>query len=288
MLKNFIMKKVLLLFLFFGTSIFSQSNENYIKTTQFNNALNAALDTLILSSPVSNINYIASQSIILKPGARAIANTTLKIIPNPIQNQEFISYFDGLGKTKQQISIGQSPDGKDIVQHIEYDQFGRMSKQYLPHEYSGGTLGSYRIDTGLTTKTYYQNNYPEDFSGITNTNLINAYSEKEFENSPLNRVLKQSSPGEIFKIGSGHELKFEYKLNVGNEVKKYSVNLDGSLGEGSSYYNAGQLIKNIAKNEDWKTIACIQTNIKSKIGCGTPIIIKYYAPLDENDPEQEI
>lgn len=38
----------------------------------------------------------------------------------------------------------------------------------------------------------------------------------------------------------------------------------------------------------WKTVSSIQTNIKSKLGCGTPIIIKFYAPLDNEDPEAEI
>lgn len=43
-----------------------------------------------------------------------------------------------------------------------------------------------------------------------------------------------------------------------------------------------------ANDEYWKSVSCIQTNVKSKIGCGMPIIIKFYAPIDYNDPEAEI
>jgi len=43
-----------------------------------------------------------------------------------------------------------------------------------------------------------------------------------------------------------------------------------------------------AHNEYWKTVRCIQTNIKSKLGCGKPIIIKFYAPIDPQNPHQEI
>ncbi|WP_243721296.1 DUF6443 domain-containing protein, partial [Aquimarina spinulae] len=47
---------------------------------------------------------------------------------------ESVTYFDGLGRTKQQIAIKASPDGKDIVTHIGYDEYGRQDKQYLPFE----------------------------------------------------------------------------------------------------------------------------------------------------------
>ena len=38
----------------------------------------------------------------------------------------------------------------------------------------------------------------------------------------------------------------------------------------------------------WKSIMCVQTNIKSQIGIGYPIHIDFYAPLDITDPEKPI
>lgn len=43
-----------------------------------------------------------------------------------------------------------------------------------------------------------------------------------------------------------------------------------------------------ANDDYWKSVSLIQTNIKSKLGCGTPIIIKYYAPINQEQPENEI
>ena len=43
-----------------------------------------------------------------------------------------------------------------------------------------------------------------------------------------------------------------------------------------------------ANDDYWQTIECIQTSVPSRIGCGEPIIIKYYADLDLEHPECEI
>ncbi len=249
------MKRMFLFFVFSVSFVFSQSNENYVKITEFN-SINNTPETIILDSPVSNRDFIASQAIILKPGFHGTPNIYLKTLTsNNIPNQESITYFDGLGKPKQQIAVGQSPERKDIIQHIEYNEFGRVSKQFLPHEYSVGTLGTYRTGTNLSTKAYYKNKYPEDFPGPADVQGISEttpYSERNFELSPLNRLEKQSSPGELFKMGSGHELKFEYKINATHEVKKYIINNDGTLGGGNSFYAEGELNKSIVKGQNWK------------------------------------
>lgn len=41
-------------------------------------------------------------------------------------------------------------------------------------------------------------------------------------------------------------------------------------------------------DEMWKSMMCIQTNVKSQIGLGYPIHIDFYAPVDINDPEKQI
>lgn len=43
-----------------------------------------------------------------------------------------------------------------------------------------------------------------------------------------------------------------------------------------------------AAHEYWKSVIYIQTNVKSKIGCGQPIIVKFFAPLDTNNIDAEI
>jgi len=43
-----------------------------------------------------------------------------------------------------------------------------------------------------------------------------------------------------------------------------------------------------AAHPDWLRVIYIQTNVKSKLGCGTPIVIKFYAPIDLSNLEDEI
>ena len=43
-----------------------------------------------------------------------------------------------------------------------------------------------------------------------------------------------------------------------------------------------------ANDDYWLSVSYIQTNVKSKLGCGTPFLIPFYAPLDVVHPEREI
>ncbi|MDV3881687.1 DUF6443 domain-containing protein, partial [Elizabethkingia anophelis] len=46
--------------------------------------------------------------------------------------QQSISYFDGLGRPKQELSIKSTPNGNDLVTDIPYDSFGRQVQSWLP------------------------------------------------------------------------------------------------------------------------------------------------------------
>jgi len=42
------------------------------------------------------------------------------------------------------------------------------------------------------------------------------------------------------------------------------------------------------QDEGWSEIEYIQTNIKSTIGCGTPIYVNFFAPINISDPKLQI
>ncbi len=172
---------------------------------------------------------------------------------------ENITYFDGLGRPKQQIGIKASPDQKDIVTHIEYDAYGRQAKQYLPFESNTteGLLKSVNINTDINS--YYKNTYTDDFIDVALSD-INAYSESVFEASPLNRILKQGAPGAAWKANStsdnDHTIKFDWKTNTTNEVVYFEVTFTDNNKEQpqlvqGDYYGANQLYVNITKDENW-------------------------------------
>ncbi|MEO0900583.1 MAG: DUF6443 domain-containing protein, partial [Bacteroidota bacterium] len=139
---------------------------------------------------------------------------------------------------------------KDLVTHQEYDGFGRMEKEYMPYP-ALGTVGNLRASAKTDTDNFYVGKYGGDLNGGS----PNPYSQKEYEASPLGRVLKQGAPGEDWKLGSGHEIGFAYKTNITNEVRRFSVSFAGNNPENpqlaqNGYYVAGELFKTITYDEN--------------------------------------
>ncbi|WP_405610861.1 DUF6443 domain-containing protein [Polaribacter sp. Asnod1-A03] len=207
------------------------------------------------STVLSDENYVYTLS--PKIGVSDISQITQN--DNKIES---VQYFDGLGRAKQNVSIRAGGNREDIITHIDYDTLGRQDKDYLPYT-DGTSSGSFKTgDIAEATNSYYQSNFSDDFSGITDVNLINAYSQKEFDGSPLNRVLKQAAPGADWKLGSGHEIEFDYDTNNATDaVKLFEVTTtpttvsnvityEPSLSGGSVIYTSGELYKTITKDEN--------------------------------------
>ncbi|MBM6499722.1 DUF6443 domain-containing protein [Flavobacterium macrobrachii] len=167
--------------------------------------------------------------------------------------RESITYFDGLGRPIQQIASKQAGTGEDLITHIEYDAFGRQVKEFLPMV---GTVVDlkYQSITDADVISFYSS-----LSAPSQEQTFYPYSEKEFESSPLQRVLKQAAPGEAWRMGNGHEIKFEYQTNTDEEVFlfKAETNWSPTLGlydislNKVSYYAKSALYKTITKDENW-------------------------------------
>lgn len=219
---------------------------------QFGNEIAAqtsATDPYASIAPSTGENYILSR-VFQKGMATFVPASALEG-----DVMESITYFDGLGRPVQNIDIKSAPDGKDILTHMEYDPYGRMAADWLPYREPSGTVGSYRGDRSLETKSYYKGTYGSDFPTLPVAD-VNAYSLKEYEPSPLNRVLKQAAPGEDWKMGSGHEIVFGYDTNDTDEVRQYGVTLvfaDNTYTPtlvDDGHYPQGELYKTITKDEN--------------------------------------
>ncbi|WP_350284652.1 DUF6443 domain-containing protein [uncultured Croceitalea sp.] len=149
----------------------------------------------------------------------------------------------------------------DIVTHIGYDGYGRQEKEWLPVLGPTTSPGSYQSgDIEQLTKTYYNNHdsYGADFTGLSN-DAVNAFSYKAFEASPLNRLQAQAAPGKDWKMDSGHEILFDYSTNAANEVRYYLVTTTFANNTytptlvADGHYPAGQLQKNVTKDENWSS-----------------------------------
>lgn len=172
------------------------------------------------------------------------------------EKNQSITYFDGLGRPVQTIAIGQGGDGKDIITPVEYDVFGRQIKEYLPYASQNGGDNYARIDPATAI-----NDLTGFYGGVQYDNTTKPFSQKKLEASPLNRVLRQSAPGDSWAMDSGHEIKMDYQTNTADEVRWFrdSTTWDAGLGlfktvfldEGN--YAANQLYKTITYDENTTT-----------------------------------
>jgi len=212
-------------------------------------------------TPSQNQNYILTTSYQngYFKGQEQNATNTEKI--------STINYFDGLGRSIQSIAVRAGGISQDIVTFIDYDKEGRQAKDYLP--YAATTNGgAIRTDALSATNSFYDaSKYDADFPGMT-TSTINPYSQKLFEASPLNRILEQTASGSSWKAGTtfdvnghsnGYTIKFGNQVNNVSEVRMYSVVLGSDYTPTLNfvapfYYPAGELYKNIIKDENWKIV----------------------------------
>ncbi|RKS01444.1 DUF6443 domain-containing protein [Flavobacterium sp. 102] len=187
-------------------------------------------------------------------------------------------FFDGLGRPVQEIGHQLSNTGKDIVSHIEYDNFGKKTKEYLPYANSAASL---LYNPNAKTELL---NYPE-YAGQF------PYSEVRYEASPLNRVLEQAAPGVDWQINNPdkHTIRYEYFTNtLSDNVKKITATADensyASLGyygisiTDAGFYPANQLVKIVLKNENWKSSDGLNNTIEEyKDKQGRLVLKRVYA-----------
>ncbi|WP_108802598.1 DUF6443 domain-containing protein [Aquimarina sp. Aq107] len=232
----------------FTMSVVPKEEMSISEVNEIVNISSGSSSTITIDDPRSNENFTASQSITLSPGAHLTPDVLLRISDLTLINESVyrsITYYDGLGRPIQSNAIGQSPNGLDIVNHYEYDQFGRTEKSYLPLP-SNQNTGNFISNPVSQINSYYQNTYED----------TNPYAQQRFDNSPLSRVLESASPGDDWLLSensnTNHTSKFETITNTSNEIRRFDIGDSNNLISGLSYYNPNELVKNISKNENWK------------------------------------
>ncbi|CAD0005099.1 DUF6443 domain-containing protein [Flavobacterium salmonis] len=207
------------------------------------------LNLLLVLFPILVISQTVTQNYI-KTTTYKVPTQTAISVPNITQANQNITYFDGLGRPIQQVAHQQSGTGKDIVTPVEYDAFGRQVKDYLPYVPTATASLDYKTTALTEVGTFYNTAKYE--------NTTNPFSQKEFEASPLNRVLKQAAPGEDWKLGNGHEIRLDYQANTNADlVRRFGVsfiggNTENPYLEDEGIYAPSQLYKTITKDENWQ------------------------------------
>lgn len=158
-----------------------------------------------------------------------------------------ITYFDGLNRPKQKIAIKATVSGNDIVSKIEYDEFGRLDKDFLPLPQQGSTNGELysSVSESATSSLYGAGPY---------------YSKKEFDDSPFDKLESLIPPGEWNT--NNKKINYDYELNTENDVLRFVTNTPipfiDEIGHSTlsltanNYYPANTLYKNKVTDENGK------------------------------------
>lgn len=174
---------------------------------------------------------------------------------------ETISYYDGLGRPKQNINARSGGNRENIVQYVEYDEYSAEPKAYLPWASNGQVSSATELD--LLDSATLKSDILSFYNTTKYENTANPYNERVFEVSPRRRPLELAAPGNDWDLTSGHTVKFGYSTNVtGDDVYRFGVIfgsgtddpdllLDVPGGFNTEYYSLGQLVKNVTKDENW-------------------------------------
>lgn len=127
-----------------------------------------------------------------------------------------IAYFDGFGRNYQDISVMGSPNQRDIIKPHTYDAFGRKEMDFIPYESSSETNG------GAFDELFIANQQTFIESYFDPSEKAHGYSQTAFDGSPLNRILKQASPGSDWTIETPHVVSYTYLTNA--EVNSWKFN----------------------------------------------------------------
>ncbi len=200
-----------------------------------------------------NTNVGTSQNYILTSIPRISGFTNADNLANQgtCQLMQTIQYIDGLGRPLQTIQIKGSVDGRDVVQPVAYDQFGRKAVKYLPYAAPAiSSDGSFK-STAITDQAQFYATPPPGVS-------VNSYpsANSGFEPSPLNRVVEQGAPGAAWQLstsgvsGSGHTVTIAYGINVANDVILWTVNSSENGATDNTYYAANTLFTTTTTDEN--------------------------------------
>lgn len=209
---------------------------------------------VINTSPSQSLNFIITKT-------AAVAGTNLGNTTDAVMVD--IDYFDGLGRKVQQIFTNASPNQKDIINYILYDNADRVHKTYLPYECPEQNQNGQFED--FSNFIANQHDFLESQYGTINKTY--GLTENLYESCRLNRVLKQSLPGDAWKLNPSnpaqeHVLSFEYRINSAaiNSWRKDNGSFTPII------YNIGELTVEVSKNENQNLNQTVTITYKDKQG----------------------
>jgi RHS repeat-associated protein len=219
----------------------------------------------VLSVP---LNTVETQNSIITYVPRVATSDVTSLPTENVDNvNQSRKYFDGLGRPLQTVLQKASPQKRDIVQPIAYDQYGKESVKYNTYTLTDDITsdGSYKADAITKQAQFY---HPTTIATLDIALTAFPFSQQIIERSPLNRVMEQGAQGDNWQLAgtggttnAGHTSKFNYltnnpispTLSNGYMLRQYSVSISGGVRTlvDNSTYPSTKLIVTVVKDENW-------------------------------------
>lgn len=191
-------------------------------------------------------------------------------------------YVDGLGRPLQTVikqgslatnpaDPGTSAAAKDMIDMVVYDEYGRQAHKYLSTPAGETALttvlnnGLFKRDPFQQQQAFYNTHLTGQAGEVTGSNTNWAYSQTNFEASPLNRPLESFAPG-VSWVGSetnnpadNRSVKIKSRFNTATDSVRIWKVTNTAIGSFGTYatpgrYPVGQLYKNITEDEHGKQV----------------------------------
>ena len=148
------------------------------------------------------------------------------------ETSETVVYYDGMGRPVQQIGIGASPAGKDVVKPIIYDTRGVVCREYLPYSITG--TGAFRSNCVAEQNSFY--------TGLFGINPY-AYADVKYGFYPDLKVVEESAPGEAWQMNATpkHTNKYYYGISENYGVKHFVLENNGEKLRQDDYWKGYSL-----------------------------------------------
>ncbi|MEQ9414586.1 MAG: DUF6443 domain-containing protein, partial [Cyclobacteriaceae bacterium] len=174
----------------------------------------------------------------------------------PYQMSVTTEYMDGLGRSLQTVQRQASSDEKDLIVPVEYDEFGRQVRDYLPYT-NANTTGSFDANPYYNQHQYYQS--PP--TGVQDD--LYSFGQTGYEKSPLNRVRETAAPGMTWY--PGFDFNYDARKTIKTDYRTNVTSLDGTIirwidGNYSSYSD-NQLYVTTAADENGNEVLEFQDKL---------------------------
>lgn len=187
--------------------------------------------TFYRSVDYENRNYIRENGVLTRGVDTYIA---ADMLPSEKKAQT-TTYLDGLSRPVQIVGKAtsyneQNGQWTDLVQQINYEAGGRVDKSLLPYA-TIDNPGKYKTNVATAQPAYYQAKFGD----------ANAFAKVEYDNSPLNRVLKTYAPGDAW-VGNNVNTSADIQLPGAQEMVRY-LSMD-QYSPGTLPTNRGMMLPN--------------------------------------------